>query len=87
MCRLLVVMLLLVWCLAITSAVNVHIQKELVVPHPPWPYSHVCSIQEMNDGTIVAAFQAGTGEKNPDSVGSRFVVFCVLTANVRFLDY
>lgn len=46
---------------------SVTVQKELIIPRPPWPYSHVCSMAEMNDGTLVAVWQAGSGEKHADS--------------------
>ena len=34
---------------------------------PPWPYAHVCSLAQRNDGSLAAFWQAGQAEKDPSS--------------------
>lgn len=59
-------------CICVLSAVLASssgptVLKQFVVPKPPWPYAHVCSLTEQANGDVVATWQAGSGEKNPDS--------------------
>jgi BNR repeat-like domain len=46
---------------------KVTVTKELIVPIPPWPYAHVCSLAEGNEGEVLALWQAGTYEKARNS--------------------
>lgn len=46
---------------------HVHVKKEFITSNPPWPYSHVCSLTEKDNGDVVATWQAGKKLKNMQS--------------------
>eukprot|EP00047_Mylnosiga_fluctuans_P003530 m.229610 g.229610 ORF g.229610 m.229610 type:complete len:364 (+) comp11928_c0_seq1:1-1092(+) len=63
--RAVVVMACAVLALALSGPLP-RVTREMIMNPVPFPYSHVCSIVERDDRSVVAVFQAGSGEGHQD---------------------